>query len=180
MKFISPYMHEIGNQSPLIQARVVQAITDFIGEREIGKVLDIGVRSPLTQILEERFSAQIENTDIDLDTGHLSGRYDTLFCFEVLEHLFNPLHFLLEAYNILDYNGRLFLSTPKGKPHFLWFKHHFHEFHRRELLHLIERSGFKVVKMKYYRIYPLWKRLTGFRPFLRLFLERKCVMELKK
>ena len=173
-------MHEIGNQSPRIQERVRHAITDFIGEREIGKALDIGTRSPLTEILEDHFSIQIENTDIDLDTGHLSGRYDSLFCFEVLEHLFNPLHFLLEAYNILNDNGRLFLSTPKGKPHFLWFKHHFHEFHRRELIHMIERSGFNVVRMKYYRIYPLWKGFTGFRPFLRIFLERKCLMELKK
>ena len=173
-------MHDVKEHLPHVQRRVTQVITDFIGPRQIKNALDIGVRNPLTEILENHFSIKIENTNIDLDMDHLTGQYDTIFCFEVLEHLFNPLHFLLEAHESLKVEGRLFLSTPKGKPHFLWFKHHFHEFHRRELVKLIERAGFQIVRMEYKRIYPLWKGFLGFRPFLRLLMERKCLLELQR
>ena len=179
-KFISPYMHELVLSNPYDQKRTKTVIIEFIGEREIGKALDIGARNPLTETLEKHFFKNIQNTDIDLDIGSLDGQYDTIFCFEVLEHLFNPLHLLLEIYKILNKDGRVYLSTPKGKPHFLWFKHHFHEFYKKELMNLINRAGFKIIKIKYYRILPLWSGLTGFRPFLRILLQRKCLLELRK
>ncbi len=180
IKFSSPYMHEVVAPNPRVQKNIKIAIIEFIGKRKLGQTLDIGTRNPLTEILEKHFSKKIQNTDIDLDTGSLVGQFDTIFCFEVLEHLFNPLHFLQEVYKVLKKDGRLFLSTPKGKPHFLWFKYHFHEFYQRELINLIKRSGFKIVRMKYYRIYPVWNGLTGFRPFLRFLLQKKCLLELKK
>lgn len=173
-------MHEVKIGDPTARKRIIRAVTDFVGDRQIGKALDIGVRNPLTEVLENQYRIRIDNTNIDLDVGRLSGKYATIFCFEVLEHLFNPLHFLMEARRVLEDDGRLFLSTPKGRPHFLWFEHHFHEFHVRELKHLFERAGFAIVRLKYYRIRPLWRAFTGFRPFLRLLVERKCIVELKK
>jgi SAM-dependent methyltransferase len=173
-------MHDVKEHLPQVRRRVTQVITDFIGHTQIKKALDIGARNPLTEVLENHFSIQIDNTDVDLDVGRITGSYDAIFCFEVLEHLFNPLHFLLEAHKSLTADGRLYLSTPKGKPHFLWFKHHFHEFHQRELIHIIERAGFKIARMEYKRIYPVWRGFLGFRPFLRLCMERKCLLELKK
>jgi SAM-dependent methyltransferase len=179
-KFTSPYMHELVLPKPYDQKRTQAVIFEFIGERNIGKALDIGARNQLTETLEKHFSSSIENTNIDLDIGHLTGQYNTVFCFEVLEHLFNPLHFLFEVYKVLSNDGRFYLSTPKARPHFLWFKHHFHEFHQRELINLIKRSGFEIARMKYYRTLPIWHGFTGFRPFLRLLLQRKCLLELRK
>jgi len=172
----NPYMHEV-KQSDL-QSRVNHAIEDFVGQRSCGRTLDIGKRNPLTGILEKMFSVEIDSTTIDLDVGFLTGKYDTVFFFEVLEHLFNPLHCLLEIQRVLSSHGRVFISTPRGKPHFLWYEKHFHEMHERELINLIHRAGFEIVKMKYYRILPIWK-VNGLRPFLRLLLSRKCILELR-
>jgi len=180
MNYTSPYMHQLEETRPKIRKNIERVTFQFIGKRNIGKTLDIGERNPLTEVLEKHFSTKIDNTNIDLDIGKLKGRYDTIFCFEVLEHLFNPLHFLTEAYKVLKTNGKMYLSTPKGKPHFLWWKHHFHEFHEQELNHLIKRASFKIVKRKYYNVLPISKGFTGFRPFLRMFLQRRCMIELTK
>ena len=171
------YMHEIGETSQLIKNRVQNIITSFVGEKPLGKVLDIGERNPLTEVLENHFSTNINSTNIDLDIEKLTGEYDTVFCFEVLEHLFNPLHLLLEIKSVLKKDGTLYLSTPKGKPHFLVWKHHFHELYNRDLLALFKRAGLKVNKLSYHRIRPLREGI-GFRPLLRLFLERKTMVEL--
>lgn len=179
MNFVSPYMHELKEHRPKIKKRTEEVILQFIGERTIGKALDIGIRNPVTELLEKHYNRSIDSTNIDLDVGQLSGEYDTIFCFEVLEHLFNPLHFLLEAKKVLKDDGTIFLSTPKGRPHFLAFTHHFHEFYKSELIALIERAGMKIVRLQYYRIRPL-SMSFGFRPFLRVFFDRKCMVEIKK
>ena len=101
MSFNSPYMHDLKEQNLKIKTRVNQVILDFIGKINIGKALDIGTRNPITELLEQNFSTTIDSTNIDLDVEKLSGKYDTVFCFEVLEHLFNPLHLLLEVHNVL-------------------------------------------------------------------------------
>lgn len=180
MNYTSPYMHDLVEQHTKRQTNIFNAITSFINTKELGSVLDIGARNPLTETLEKYYSIKITNTDIDLDVGKLSGKFDTVFCFEVIEHLFNPLHLLFEIKKVLKNDGRLFLSTPKGKPHFLWFKHHFHELYETELRNLIDRAGFKIIKLKYYRVIPLWNGFTGIRPFIRMFLQRKLIAQLIK
>ncbi len=179
MTCASPYMHDVHEKNPAIRKRVHKIIFNFIGNKNIGKALDIGARNPLTETLEKHFATTIDSTDTDLDVGHLKGNYDTVFCFEVLEHLFNPLHMLLEIHNVLKDDGILYLSTPKAKPYFLIARHHFHEFHQRELLDIFKRAGFQVNRLAYHRVRPLSKCI-GFRPFLRLIFERKTMVELKK
>ena len=102
--------------------------------------LDIGDRSTLTAQLEEFFHCPFTNTTVDLDTGELQGHYDVVTCFEVLEHLFNPLRCLLQIKKVLVRDGRLYLSIPTGKPQFLWSPSHFHEFSDHSLTALIKRA----------------------------------------
>ena len=178
-EYPSPYMHNLSQEGEATR-RSARFVIDFIGNRELGKVLDIGVRNPLGALLGKHYNIELDNTEIDLDIGELSGKYDTIFCFEVIEHLFNPLHCLLGVHRILKSDGRLFLSTPKGKPHFLWWKDHFHELHIAELINLFGRARFEVIRIKCIRYRPLCWYFTGFRPFLRLFFERRFLIELKK
>ena len=82
--------------------------------------LDIGDNTPFTKQLSEFYQIKFQNTEIDLDIGRINGQYDIITSFEIIEHLFNPLHNLLEIKKCLKDNGVLYLSTPRGKPYCLW------------------------------------------------------------
>ncbi|MFC1746994.1 class I SAM-dependent methyltransferase [Candidatus Neomarinimicrobiota bacterium] len=142
------------------------------------RVLEIGERTSLTDMIEKAWNCTITNTNGDLDVLNLEGLYDVVLSFEVLEHLFNPLFHLLQIHQVLTDGGRLFLSTPKGKPYFLWSPEHFHEMGTERLKDLLTRAGFIIRKRTVIRIHPWWFYLKGLRPVLRLFFDRRILMEL--
>ncbi len=152
----------------------------FIGPTLRGTALDVGPRTPFTDLLERHYGLSIDTTEGDLDEIELHGSYDVVFHFEVLEHLMNPLFHLRQVRRVLKEDGVMFLSTPLAKPHFLWSPYHFHEMHPRELTLLLERAGFRVVRSARHRFHPLPRYLTGIRPLLRLVLERFVILEVRK
>jgi SAM-dependent methyltransferase len=141
--------------------------------------LDIGERNPLTEQIEKLLGLSLDSTEGDLDEVSIPGRYDYVFSFEVLEHLFNPLWHMKQIRNCLNPGGRVFLSTPVGKPHFLWSLHHFHELHPREFRSLVECAGLRIETLRMERIRPWAFYFTGLRPFARLFFERIFLAELR-
>jgi hypothetical protein len=142
--------------------------------------LDIGDRTPMTGMLESHFGCRFGNTSIDLDTGALDGSYPVVSAFEVIEHLYNPLHLMLEIRKVLhpDPSSRLFLSTPAWKPSFLQSPEHFHEMTSRSLASLLSRSGFTVVRSGEFGIRSPLFCLRGFRPLMRCFFEKIRIFEL--
>lgn len=111
----------------------------------------------------------VHNTTHDLNSWQPSAaKYDNVFIFEVLEHLLNPLLLLYWLDERLKPNGFIYVSTPINRPN--WIRNrvrHFHEFNYNELMHLIDKAGFKVVDEKI--INPSVKWWTGFRPIMRKF-----------
>lgn len=152
----------------------------FIGDHTSKLALDIGERNPLTPLLEEKLKINIQNTNIDLDVENLSGQYDTIFCFEIIEHLMNPLHLLIEIRNCLKGNGICYISTPICKPHFLWDPHHFTEYDHHRLNALVNRAGFEIIRYKVVRSRPLFWYLGGIRPLIRFFVNKTILIELRK
>lgn len=142
--------------------------------------LDIGDHTPMTGKLESHFGCRFENTSIDLDTGALEGSYPVVTAFEVIEHLYNPLHLLLEIRKVLrpEPSSRLFLSTPAWKPGFLQSPEHFHEMSRRSLDSLLSRSGFTIVRRQEFGIRSPLFCLKGIRPLMRCFFEKIVIVEL--
>lgn len=142
--------------------------------------LDVGDRTQATAMLEEHFGCRFDTTAVDLDTGEIGGRYDVVVAFEVLEHLFNPLHLLLELKRSLSPGpaSRLFLSTPAWKPWFLRSPDHFHEMPLAALDALLDRAGFTIVRSAVFRIRPHLFCMKGFRPLMRCFFERIRIYEL--
>ncbi|RLG46811.1 MAG: hypothetical protein DRN92_04505 [Thermoproteota archaeon] len=109
------------------------------------KFLDIGHRNIFTSYLEETFGVKILNTFGDLDRKAIypEGNFDVIFCFEVLEHLCNPLWLLDCIYEKLDSNGALFLSTP-SRLQINWATCHFCEHSLDRLSYLFEKAKFVV------------------------------------
>ena len=141
--------------------------------------LDLGDRTPFTAVLEQHFGCPFENTTIDLDLEPLSGSFGVVTAFEVLEHLYNPLHALLEVKGLLaGKDARLFVSMPLRKPFFLASPDHFQEMTRRSALSLFTRAGFAVLRSVEFRIrHPLFY-LTGVKPLLRAWYEKVQIYEL--
>ena len=141
------------------------------------EVLDCGERSILTDLIENRFAVKIKNTSGDLDILPIEGKYDYILAFEIIEHLMNPLWFLMQIRLALKPEGTLYLSTPINKPTFFWRREHFHELDEYRLNILIDKAGFEVVRKERKRFY----RINGFRPIVRLLLKTGIIfLELKQ
>lgn len=76
-----------------------------------------------------------------------AGRFDSVLCNQVLEHVFNPDDFLKEISRVLKPGGRLLLTVP-----FIWDEHEqpydcarYTSFGLRAM---IERNGFRVCRQK--------------------------------
>ena len=177
----SPYRNTIDSKyinAPHVEIRW-KKILSFVDKFHANFGLDIGDWTPFTDQLEAHYDCPFANTTIDLDEEVLTGEYDVVTALEVIEHLFNPLHLLKEISGVLKEGGKLYLSTPKGKPHFLWSKDHFHEMNEQSLMSLINRAGFKMIRKDEIRIQPLSFYFSGIRPLFRLIYERHWLMELE-
>jgi len=95
----------------------------------------------------------------------LKGKYGTVIGLEIIEHLYNPDLFLENCFKILESDGQLILSTPNvlywrirlallfGSDRFFdTHGEHFYFFSPRSLTELLEKHGFRDV-----RIIPIGK-----------------------
>jgi len=109
--------------------------------------------------------------------------FDAIYCFEVLEHLLNPLQFLQSIKRYMNNTTPLYISFPTGRPQFLWTKGHFHEYSKNRADKMFELAGLKIINSKITP--PVWMRLykhfTGIKPFLRLFFPKRwAIYKLRK
>jgi|TARA_B100000315_G_scaffold197998_1_gene189421 SAM-dependent methyltransferase len=180
---INPYRNIISTEYSNRPATKIrwQKTLEFIGEnRNFNSAIDIGDRTGLTDLMEKKFGINFDNTLVDLDVGELTGEYDLVTSFEVLEHLFNPLFNLKQIHKILNPEGSLFLSTPLAKPRLLWAEKHFHEMSKKSINVLFEKAGFKIIHQRDFRVHPFLFYTKGFRPLMRLFLDKIQIYELVK
>lgn len=161
-----------------IRLRWKKTITFLKVVPDASRGLDIGQRSSFTTQLESFFDCPFDTTKVDLDVEPLAGRYDVVTCFEIIEHLFNPLHLLLQIRKVMPPAGRLYLSTPSGKPHFLWSSSHYHEMLFRSIKALFDRAGFSILRKQKITTFPWWFYFKGVRPLMRAVFERTWLFEL--
>ena len=91
----SAYDFETTKQYQSHLKRTMSYLKDKIKPCDV--VLDLGARNPLTDLIERRLSANIHNTDGDLDMAFVFPRciYDVIVYSHTIEHQFNPLNTLL-------------------------------------------------------------------------------------
>jgi len=132
-----------------------------------GSVIDIGGYSEFGDRMATRLSLEYNHTVHDLNYVKDYGPYyDYMFCFEVIEHLMNPLLFLEQ----LRFNKYIFLTYPYSP--ILQGKRHFHEMTPDQFYTLIDAAGLKTVHHDSFRNYLTPKiYFTGFRPLIKLVLQ---------
>lgn len=135
------------------------------------RIADCGEDNPLKNIISSRLGLEIET--INWDFNHqcpINEKYDVILCFEVLEHLFNPLLFLESLKGLLNENGIICLSTPYHCPQMLKTPRHYHEIPSDRIMWLFEAAGLKAEEVVKIRTSGKWYRhLYGIRPVMRYF-----------
>lgn len=142
----------------------------FIDEIKI-PVADLGENNRQKQLIENYHNIQVKSIDnIDFNDDLIPGRWNTIFCFELLEHILNPLFFMQNIIKSLNPGGVCYLSTP-SRLRFFWPDYHWNEIDKYRLGLLFGWQGVElcVEKQMNIRLFNGWKwHLKGVRPFLRL------------
>ncbi|TMM31978.1 class I SAM-dependent methyltransferase [Polaribacter aestuariivivens] len=137
-------------------------------------VLDLGIRNPFSEIMEQNGYIVINTEGEDLDLlPELVNRYDVdaVTAFEIFEHLLSPFSVLKEIKAT-----KLITTIPLN----LWFAkayksktdiwdRHYHEFEDWQFDWLLVKTGWKIQEKEKWTS-PINK--IGFRPILRKFIPR--------
>lgn len=146
---------------------------EFIDLPLKGPIADCGESNPLRNMIMDKYGFYIFGLLGDFDkqvAWDIPVNFETIFIFEVIEHLYNPLLFLREVRRILGRNGVIYLSTPYQRPQFLKAVHHYHEIPTDRLMWLFDEAELKIVKEGRATIAGDWyNHLGGIRPVLRYF-----------
>ena len=141
-------------------------------------LLDLGVRNPFSEIMEQH-GYQVSNTqgeDLDIDFRNVhDSPAEVVTALEIFEHLLAPFNSLREIKA-----EKLIASVPLR----LWFSpayrsptdirdRHFHEFEPWQFDWLLERTGWKI-RDSHKWTNPVAK--IGFRPLLRAFTPRYYIV----
>jgi SAM-dependent methyltransferase len=151
--------------------RVKQTI-DYLDKQGLkGRIADCGENNPMKEAIESHFKIKIDSLDWDFNRENtITEKYDAILCFEVLEHVFNPLLFLEQLKKMLADGGIIYLSTPYQYPQFLKAIHHYHEIPADRIIWLYKEAGLKILDRVKVTIAGSWyNHLLGFRPVLRYF-----------
>ena len=141
-------------------------------------VLDIGQPNGFAKHMSEYFQMNCYFTTSDLDyeltidtQGKALGElvpFNYVFCFEVLEHLMNPLLLLENIKKVISERSQVFISVPRT-PRWLWNDTHFNEFTEKRIQHLFKSAGYRVTAHEWHiSWHDPWFYFTGIRPFIRL------------
>lgn len=91
-----------------------------------------------------------------------TNSFDLVICYEVIEHLVNPLKSLLEIKRVIKKDGHAIIAMDSGNITFrivwwisekticrVWQNAHLHPYTHRELEAVIKQAGFKIVKKEF-------------------------------
>ena len=124
-----------------------------------GKLLDVGCgHMPFKQLIS-RYVERYETFDTQEHTGGVTyigdiqnmrqisdNLYDSLVCFEVLEHVPDPFKAMQEIQRIVKKDGIVLITVPHlSRLHEL--PHDYYRYTRYGLKYLLERNGFSVLEM---------------------------------
>ncbi len=174
-----------------IDERICQSTAKFMGTtlkkgHAFHDFADVGERNKKVEIIEKELSisfTQLIADDFNFDfLKSLNGneKFDVITCFEVIEHLQNPLFLVKQLAEMLRPDGVIFLSTP-ARPKIFWPDFHYYEMNEKHLdKWIFSQVNLEIIRSGKLKIHlPLLSYFTGFRPFARLFINYTHIYELR-
>jgi len=160
--------------------RLFKKIIKFV--ESSGKCAEIGKENIKMNYIKNYLGIKITQVDAqDFNFNILKGSYDTIFCFEILEHLQNPLWFMAQLKSILKHRGIIYLSMP-CRPKLFWSKYHFFEMHPKHFQKwILNPLDLKIIKKKkiFFSFDGIGWHLIGIRPLLRLFYNYTIIYKIQ-
>ena len=183
-----PFTHSttVSIEDPMTRRRLDQYLaffTDFDSP-----VLDIGPPNPMRFEIERTMQqrgtkVEIDNTvetDLNETVQAPHGSYGTILCFEVIEHIMNPLNFMRQLRALMVPGGVVYISTPRlPLMSILSSTYHFTEYKPAQLTQLFRWAGFLVERECVFSVFPWWYIILGFRPAWRVLFQRYVVFRLR-
>jgi SAM-dependent methyltransferase len=160
--------------------KYITPIIEFVSEDSLdGTICDIGNSNPKMEYLKEIFDINLEQVtvnDFNFDVFP-DKQYDVIFCFEILEHLQNPLFFMTQIKKMMKDNGTLYLSMPSN-PRFMWATFHFFEMSKKHFEKwILVPLDLKIVRhRKWNHSADRKAMLIGIRPLIRMLLGKQSPM----
>lgn len=100
----------------------------------------------VTLDIDKRLKSQIV-ADLNKRRKDFSyGEFDIIFCLETLEHCWDPVQVVKNLFNMLDYNGICYISTPFINPHH--DKWDYLRFTGEWFYKILKRVGFREIIIK--------------------------------
>ena len=159
--------------------RLFRNTAKFIGSLS-GRVADMGCSNSKSEYLSRHFDIEIDQIDCDFNFDALPMfKYDVVLCFEVIEHLQNPLLFMTNLKGMLKPGGVIYLSTPERIRILQNNPYHFIEMNAKHLDRwILSPLKLRVLRSTRELIFHSWGfYFTGLRPLLRMFLDRTRIYE---
>jgi len=135
---------------------------------DIESILTIGAWNKFDEGICQSFTKlhAWRDEDFNYNCLHYKGDYDYVFCFDVFEHLMNPLLFLD---NLRRMNTPVVITYPRHPFTPFWGLEHFHEYSEKAFYTLITEADFEIEFHTSYTIrYGWWRYFRGFRTVARL------------
>ena len=151
--------------------------------------LDVGEPNHVCDRIEEIVYRKAEHTLGDLNArliGVVGDGYRVVTCFEVVEHIMNPLNLMLSIRYYMASGGVLYLSTPVHNRFGFYFNetNHFTEYKESSLRTLVEYAGFKITDYHQFKSIPFWQGMKQggglFRTALRVSSQRTQILRAVK
>jgi len=153
----------------ILKKRYEKTIKYLDRQRVIPPVLDIGDQNAFGITLSGRYGFKYYHTAGDLNYfwTAIEKNYDTVFCFEVIEHLINPGSFLVNLKRYIHKDTHVIISIPRHFFKRFWGKAHFHEMDEMRFRELVKDSGYKIIDRS---MDWNFSGVTGIRPLIRFML----------
>lgn len=148
--------------------QTIEFVNDHVDRRH-QRVLSIGQPSTFDHqlYLDAGYFTRLFHTEGDLDSEWTGQQADVVFCFEVIEHLCNPLLFLRNLKRYVRDGTVIFVTIPNHLLRRHWRNMHYHEVDYKRFSYLCAMAGYEIVHHEVRRLWPRLSDITGIRPFIR-------------